>query len=123
MNRRCSVCFALLALILSCMSLSGRTRDEKAAAALARRIVPSYAQRIRFIQTDGAEEGYELFSEGRTVVIRADGALSMAVGLNRYLEDYCLTTVSWYATDPVEVPAAMRPSPSSASTHTVSWPS
>lgn len=96
-----------LLVLLACVSAAGRTAAEKAAGDLARRIVPAYASRIRFVQVDGWGDRYELSCRGRKVLIRGGNAIAMAVGLNRYLGDCCHTTVSWYADDPVEVPAAM----------------
>ena len=31
----------------------------------------------------------------------------MAVGLNHYLKNYCLTTISWYKDDPIELPKTL----------------
>jgi alpha-N-acetylglucosaminidase len=92
-----------------------RTAGEKAAEGLARRIVPAYAGRIRFVQAPQEEEGYTFYSEGKKLIIKGNDALSMAVGLNRYLHDYCLTTVSWYASDAVDVPARMPAVPAPVS--------
>ena len=41
------------------------------------------------------------------VVVAGNNANSMAVGLNRYLNRYCHTTVSWYADVPVALPATL----------------
>lgn len=103
----------LVAMVLAI--LPGRTPAEKAASDLARRIVPAYASRIRFEQTPGPEERYEFVTDGNHLVIKGNDALAMAVGLNRYLRDCCLTTVSWYASDPVRVPAAMPAVPAPVS--------
>ena len=80
------------------------TPAEKAAAGLARRLVPQY--RICFRETPSdSTESYMLRSEGGKVIIEGSSVSAMAVGLNRYLNDYCHATVSWYAADEVEVPA------------------
>ncbi|MBO5627506.1 MAG: alpha-N-acetylglucosaminidase N-terminal domain-containing protein, partial [Aeriscardovia sp.] len=50
-----------------------------------------------------------LSSEGDKIVIEGNNANSMAVGLNYYLENYCLTTVSWFASDPIEMPKSLPP--------------
>ena len=104
----------LLFLLLSAtLSAPGRTPAEKAAAGLARRVVPHYASRLRFEQTPQAEEQYTFFTEGKNLVIKGNDALAMAVGLNRFLRDYCLVTVSWYASDrilvPLDMPAVPEP--------------
>lgn len=71
---------------------------------LAERIAPKIASSLRFEQTADTSDVFELESIGKNIVIRGNNANSMAVGLNHYLKNYCLTTVSWYADDPVELP-------------------
>lgn len=92
----------LLAFVAACS-----TPAEKAASDLARRIVPSYAGRITFKQTADTADVFEVAPAGKRVVIKGNNAVSMAVGLNWYLQNVCLSSVSWYADDPVEVPEAM----------------
>ena len=75
------------------------------AQALARRIVPTLAERIRFEQLPVKDaDCFELEQDGKQLVIRGNSANSMAVGLGHYLKYYCRTSVSWYKDDPVEVP-------------------
>ncbi|MBP5689477.1 MAG: alpha-N-acetylglucosaminidase [Bacteroidales bacterium] len=102
--------FLALALMASCGSpktVMAPDPDIETAEALAERIVPSYSDNIRFEHLPDTLEAYELESVGDRVVIRGSSALSMAVGLNRYLSDYCLTDVSWYASHAVKVPSEM----------------
>ncbi len=75
------------------------------ANALARRLIPGQARHIEFREapTDGADR-FTLKSDGRKIIIEANNAGTMAVGLNYYLNNYCLTTVSEYAAHPVEMP-------------------
>ncbi len=40
-------------------------------------------------------------------MVRGNNGNSVAVGLNHYLKNYCRTTVSWYADDPVEMPQVL----------------
>ena len=93
------VVFLLLAatLALSCSSPA-----EKAAAGLARRVAPQY--RIVFRQTEDSTEYYRFWTERNKLVVEGSSASAMAVGLNRYLNDYCNVSVSWYALDPVCAP-------------------
>ncbi len=44
--------------------------------------------------------------DGR-IIIRGNSANSMAVALNHYLRYYCMTSVSWYAADRVQLPATL----------------
>ena len=87
--------------------VSCRTADEKAAGALARRVMGRQAAGVVFEQTAADVESYEITQRGRKVLIRGNNANSMAVGLNRYLQEYCLTDVSWYDYNPVELPDAL----------------
>ena len=89
----------LLTLLTACA-----TPAEKAASQLAKRIVPQY--KIQFKEVKDSAERYTFYSKGKHLVIEGSSPSAMAVGLNRYLGDYCATTVSWYAEDAVEVPSA-----------------
>ena len=89
------------------------TPSEKAADGLARRIVPAYASRIDFVQTADTTDAFEVSAKGKRLIIKGNNANSMAVGLNWYLNNVCLSTVSWHADDPVDVPEVM-PLPDSA---------
>ena len=89
----------LCAAILLCACQSSA---EKAAGELARRLVPGYD--IKFRQIEDSTECYRLHMEGHRLVVEGSSVSAMTAGLNRYLKDYCNTSVSWYAADPVEVP-------------------
>lgn len=97
----------IIILIASVSALSCSTEDEKAARELAERVVPGYVSGLRFEQISDTLDVFELSSEGGKTVIRGNNANSMAVGLNHYLKNYCGVSVSWYASDPVQYPAAM----------------
>jgi len=87
------------------------------AEALAERIMGDKASFIRFETIESVKTGqttqtceydvYEIETVGRHVVIRGNNANAMAVGLNRYLQDYCLTQVTWYDYNPVELPETL----------------
>lgn len=97
----------LLACIVTVFSCSRMTTDEKAAYALAERIVPDYVKNLEFASLQDSSDVFELCSVDGKVVIRGNNANSMAMGLNHYLRNYCNVTVSWHAFDPVEYPQAM----------------
>ena len=81
-------------------------RDIRAAEELTMRIAPALYGHIKFEQSppiDG-NDFFELEQSGKRIIIRGNSANSMAVGLNHYLKYYCLTSVSWYKDDPVELP-------------------
>ena len=85
---------------------SPKDPDTQAAAALASRIVPEIADRIEFVKAESPDsvDRFALRSDGDRIVISGNNAVAMAVGLNYYLKEYCLTEVSWYADEPVELP-------------------
>ena len=83
--------------------------DVEQAQALAARLSAPLAQKVQFkkIEADGGKDVFSLESNGGKVVIGGNNAGSMAVGLNRYLNRYCHTTVSWYADVAIELPKAL----------------
>ena len=95
-------CLVALLSIISC-----ETDDERAASALARRIMGDKANTVVFEQINTASDSYELLQKGEKVLIRGNNANSMAVGLNRYIQEFCLANVSWYHYNPVELPDVM----------------
>lgn len=75
---------------------------------LTHRLIPDYADRFVFeVAPEKDKDYYSLESKGGKILIRGNNANSMAAGLNYYLKYYCLTTVSWYADIPVEMPDAL----------------
>jgi alpha-N-acetylglucosaminidase len=95
-----------LALLVSAAALA----DGNAALQMqkmVRRLFPDRAQSFVFRQVSSATDCFTLRSEGTKIVISGNDANSMAVGLNYYLKNYCLTTVSWFAADPVELPRVL----------------
>ena len=83
------------------------TAHERSARKLAKRVVPSYAGSIDFMQTDDTVDVFSIYSKGKKLVIEGNNAISMATGLNHYLKNYCGVTMPWYAFEPVEYPAEM----------------
>lgn len=84
-------------------------KNEKAASALAERLLPAVADSFIFqeISDDSGKDVFEIESVDGKICIRGNSANSMAVGLNHYLKYYCKTTISWYADDPVELPVEL----------------
>ena len=87
--------------------VSCRTDDERAVEALARRVMGDKAKVVVFEQITDTVDRYELLQKGSKVLIRGNNANSMAVGLNRYIQHYCLANVSWYHYNPVQLPEVM----------------
>ncbi|MBP5393412.1 MAG: alpha-N-acetylglucosaminidase [Bacteroidaceae bacterium] len=98
---------SILLLVVSLAMMSFKTADEQAAEALARRVMGGKAKAVIFEQTNETTDSYELLQKGKKVLIRGNNANSMAVGLNRYIQQYCLANVSWYDFNPVELPRKM----------------
>ena len=101
------VSLVLIAVCAAAFLILGETSDERNAGRLAKRIVPEYARKINFRQTDDTSDVFCIHSEGKRLVIEGNNAISMATGLNHYLKNYCGVTVPWYAFEPVEYPSEM----------------
>ena len=98
--------FAALAAV-SLMVVACATPDVKTARELAGRVLGDKASAVVFEQTADTVDVFELETVGKKVHIRANNANSMAVGLNHYIQNYCLANVSWYDYNPVELPEVM----------------
>ena len=95
-------------LIVLCSSCKESTEDEKAMQQMVERLFPEYASQFSFEQSEKIDKDwYEIEAQGGIVRIRGNNANSMAVGLNYYLNHYCLTSVSWYVNDTVEMPEVL----------------
>lgn len=84
-------------------------KNEKVAKALTERLIPTVVDHFIFqkIDSDNGKDVFEIESVDGKIHIRGNSANSMATGLNHYLKYCCKTTVSWYADDPVELPATL----------------
>jgi alpha-N-acetylglucosaminidase len=101
--------FSIVALLLSATGIcSAQTADELAAKGLAQRVLPNDWQRITFkqIKTKG-HDTFQLSVADNHLTIAGNNAVAMAVGLNRYLNRYCLETVSWYGLGDITLPAML----------------
>ena len=98
-----------IALMITLAASAITDTDVEQAQALAARLSAPLAQKVQFkkIEADGGKDVFSLESKGGNVVIGGNNAGSMAVGLNRYLNRYCHSTVSWYADVAVELPKAL----------------
>lgn len=99
----------IMALLAAITAYSQANDNTRQAMDLAQRLSPALAAKVEFHQID-AEQGRDVFtleSRGGKVAIGGNNAGAMAVGLNRYLNRYCKTTVSWYADVAVELPKVL----------------
>lgn len=92
---------------LLCMPLAAALRTMPPSAHWPGRIIPEHEKQFRFERLTDTTECFELESRGSKIVVRGNSSASIAVGLNHYLKNYCLTTVSWHACNPVEMPAVL----------------
>lgn len=96
----------------------GATTAEQTTMDLTRRLSARLAQKVVFRQLPADTCDYfTLAGEDNHVVIGGNNANSMAVGLNYYLKNYCLTTVSWYADVPLELPSVLPSVDSAVTVH------
>ncbi len=79
--------------------------DRETVFAMIERLMPGKSGffLLRVIPGDG-RDSFHIQSQNKKILIEGTNALSMAKGLSYYLKNYCHTTVSWYADDPVEIP-------------------
>ncbi|MBQ6166142.1 MAG: alpha-N-acetylglucosaminidase [Muribaculaceae bacterium] len=110
MKKRLFSWILLLAVALTAsMAVAQGQNDVEQARNLAGRLSQRLQNKVEFVLVD-ADSGKDVFtleSRGGKVLIGGNNAGSMAVGLNRYLNRYCKTTVSWYADVPVDLPRVL----------------
>ena len=116
--KRCILMLCSIVLTLAAAASSATGGDDVGQAkALAQRLSPRLAGKVEFrkIADDNGKDIFTLEGQGGKVVISGNNANSMAVGLNTYLNRYCMTTVSWYADVPVELPDVLPDVPTTLS--------
>lgn len=86
---------------------SCKSEDDPVVRGLAERIIPEHHKCFDFRHIEGEVDCFEIVSEGNRIVISGTDAGSIAYGLNWYLKNYCMTTVSWEASAPVEMPEVL----------------
>ncbi len=102
-----TVTIAFLLLCATCPGL--RASEINPVEGLVKRIAPSYAELIRFetLHDNSDKDIFELESEGKKLIIRANNFNSMAVGFNYFLKYHCLVSVSYYKDDKINVPTQL----------------
>lgn len=99
--------YAVAAGVLLCgFGCSGGKEPEevKSARNLAVRILDSRASDFRFELIKADCDSFCVVARDGKVKVCGSTVNAMAYGLNRYLNECCLTTVSWYADDKVSLP-------------------
>lgn len=108
MKRYKFITWVFLTMLFS-LAAGAQDRDLTTIKGLAERLMPQQSAQFRFVKTSAhkGKDYFTLASKGGKIVISGNNANSMAVGLNYYLNNYCHTTVSWYAEVPVILPAKL----------------
>lgn len=96
---------SLMAVAAAGTLIASAATPTETASALAQRVVPAIASQIDFAVIDSPVDTFAVSARNGRVLIEGNNAGSMAVGLNNYLQRQLGTHVSWYHTDPIQVPA------------------
>ena len=104
-SKRFSLCLFLY--LLAGISCYSENVPASVMSRMVSRLFPDRAESFVFREMKSEKDCFVLQSVGTKVQISGNNANSMAMGLNYYLRNYCLTTVSWYAKDPVEMPKVL----------------
>lgn len=102
--------FVAIAAIIAFSAITCRAAsDEEASRGLFDRILGKKSGQFIIEKVSAGQEGdyYEVESINNKIVIRGNSSNSIAVGLNHYLRFYCMTSVSWYADDPIQLPEVL----------------
>ncbi len=115
MNRK--IITFLTAMLVALGFVACSHKELSPAEALCQRIMGDKASQFEFVSVPDSSgtDRYTIESVGNKIRISGNSDIAMAVGLNRYLRDYCGTYVSWYAADPIELPEALPAVPEKTS--------
>ena len=102
--------YLLILFLLFPFSTKAKDKDVLVIRSMVERLIPAHSDNFQFKKMNLAN-GKDCFSletsDAGKIVICGNNANSMAMGLNHYLRYFCLTTVSWYADVPVEMPQTL----------------
>lgn len=91
-------------MLFSCTPGQIQPESNKEMVAMLKRLAPDYENRFLFIEQKNDSDYFELTSKRNKIVVKGNSVNSLAVGLNYYLRYYCNTSISWYMSDPVQLP-------------------
>ena len=96
----------LMALSVSCVPDNSPAEMKE----MVGRLCPEHSNSFRFEYLSDQPDSIDRYSietyKGK-ILIKGNTVNSMAVGLNAYLKNFCNTRVSWYASDPVDMPSVL----------------
>lgn len=99
---------SILFLLFIVSQIRAEDANVTAMCQMAQRLFPQQASFFDFrLLDDTSVDYFTIKSEENKIIISGNNANSMAVGLNYYLKNYCLTVVSWYKEDPIELPKVL----------------
>lgn len=99
----------LILILVFATSTMAQSPKPGAIVAMAERLLKKQANNFVFeeVKSKDGKDIFELESKNNKVIIRGNNTNSMAVGLNHYLKYYALTTVSWYKSESINIPAVL----------------
>ena len=97
----------LICILLNIFLSHAADTDIISAQQMVNRLLPTYAKSFIFKKISSDKDIFSLENKGKQIQISGNNANSMAVGLNFYLKNYCLTTVSWFRMDPIQLPKTL----------------
>src|SRR5574344_165335 len=101
-----------LVTVLMCLSfgllpLQAKNENVVSMQRMVERLIPGCQNHFVFKQISSDKDVFILESKGQSIQISGNNANSMAMALNYYLKNYCFTTVSWFAADPIQLPKVL----------------
>ena len=97
-------CFVIGVLLCAVVTVG---QAQHAARGLAQRILGDKASAFEFVLTKDSGDVFTLSQNGGKIRIEGSNDNAMCMGLNYYLKAYAHVHVSWYASQPVELPRRM----------------
>ena len=98
---------SIITMLLTCCSVWAGNNDIAIIKGLAERIIPEHARHFDFITEPWETDSFLISSDSGRIVIRGNSVNSMAVGLNYYLTNYCMTHITWWDYDKVVMPSRL----------------
>lgn len=95
----------VLALFLLALLGLGSLQAQQSVQRLARRVLGKQARHFEFVCQKDTVDFFSLSMHGKKIRVVGNNDNSMAMGLNYYLKEYAHVDVSWYASQPVQLPA------------------
>lgn len=85
------------------------TTDVQSVRDMIERIAPKKSSSfiLDTIKSKNNLETFELYGKGKKIVLRGSSTQALARAFNWYLNNYCHTSVSWFKSEPVDIPAVL----------------